>query len=95
LINDEIFGSGGDMLPIASQISQTIRARLPLESGLRALAEQTRSRRARRALRDLSDSLEQGVPLDIAIEKSSPDLPPGDSTPSCSTASNRRNVPGR
>jgi type II secretory pathway component PulF len=74
---DETIGlvDGDDDLPIAGQISRAIGAGLPLESGLRALAEQTRSRRTKRALLDLSNRLEAGTPLMNALRESSADLP--------------------
>ena len=67
----------GDMgdLPIESQISQAVRVGLPLESGLRALAEQTSSRSDRQALLALSADLEQGTPLAEAMQKSGARLP--------------------
>lgn len=58
-----------EMLPVALQFSQVIRAGLPLESGLLALAEQTKSRRARAALLELSQRLERGEPLEDAATK--------------------------
>lgn len=65
----------GDALCVAGQVSQAVQAGLPLESGLRALAEQTRSHRTRRALIRLSDRLREGVPLDQAIQQSMKALP--------------------
>ena len=62
-------------IPLASQMNQTIQAGLPLESGIRALAEQTGSRRARQALLELSDRLEQGVPLAEAMSGAQSRLP--------------------
>ena len=62
-------------IPIAGQLSQTIQAGLPLESGLRALAEQTGSAKTRRALIELCQKLEQGMPLADALRSSSAGLP--------------------
>ena len=62
-------------LPVAGQVSHAIRAGLPLESGLLALAEQTRSPRTRKALIDLSQRLEQGTPLADALHESNVQLP--------------------
>jgi type II secretory pathway component PulF len=64
-----------ESIPFASQVSQTVRAGLPLESGIRALAEQTASGRTRRALLELSDKLEQGIPLVDAMAESQARLP--------------------
>ena len=54
---------------------QAIRTGLPLESGLRALAEQTRSRRTREALLQLGENLERGMSLADALEVSNAELP--------------------
>ena len=67
--------SNDDMLPIASQVNRAIRTGLPLESGLIALAEQSRSPKTRRALIALSERLQQGMPLAEAIHESSLGLP--------------------
>lgn len=64
------------MQPIASQLSHVIRAGLPLESGLRALAEQTRSRGTRHGLISLCEQLERGVPLEEALRETRTMLPP-------------------
>jgi type II secretory pathway component PulF len=64
-----------DAQPLANTLGQAIRAGLPLESGLRALAEQTRSRWTRSSLLDLSRRLEQGMPLADAIKASKSGLP--------------------
>ena len=64
-----------DSLPVAGHVNQAIRAGLPLESGLRALAAQTRSRGTRRALVELSDNLERGTPLVDAMRESESRLP--------------------
>ena len=60
---------------MAGHVNHAIRAGLPLESGLRALAAQTRSRGTRRALVELSDNLERGTPLVEAIRESESRLP--------------------
>ena len=60
---------------MAGHVNQAIRAGLPLESGLRALAAQTRSRGTRRALVELSDNLERGTPLVDAMRESESRLP--------------------
>lgn len=62
-------------IPVASQLCETVRAGLPLESGLRALAEQTRSRQTREALLELSERLERGTPLKEALRNTDADLP--------------------
>jgi len=74
--NDDIINLGeGDLVPLANQLTHTIHAGLPLESGLRVLAQQTRGRRARLALLHLSDALERGVALPIALKESVSGLP--------------------
>lgn len=74
--NDDIINLGeADMVPLASQLSQTMQAGLPLESGLRVLAQQTRGRRSRSALSKLSEDLERGVPLPVALKESAAGLP--------------------
>jgi type IV pilus assembly protein PilC len=74
--NDNIIELGeADLVPIAGQLCQTIQAGLPLESGLRVLAEQTRSWKTRRKLLELSQNLEQGMPLVEAINASRAGLP--------------------
>ncbi|WP_010585838.1 type II secretion system F family protein [Schlesneria paludicola] len=68
--SDEILQPrNSDTLPIATQFSQVIRAGLPLETGLHALAEQTKSHRTRVALLELSQRLERGEPLEEAVTK--------------------------
>ncbi len=76
-MSDNPYTDGADVggIPLASQLSQAVRAGMPLESGLRALAEQTSSWRTRRALLNLSDRLEQGIPLAEAMRDSSAFLP--------------------
>jgi type II secretory pathway component PulF len=76
-LSDNPYTDGGNVggIPLASQLGQAVRAGLPLESGLRALAEQTNSWRTRRALLKLSERLEQGVPLTEAMRDSSAFLP--------------------
>ncbi len=64
-----------DSASLAGQVSLAIRTGLPLESGLRALAEQTRSRRTRKALLELSQRLEQGTPLVDAVKGCDTGLP--------------------
>ena len=73
--NDTADRGGANSPAVAGQISQAIRAGLPLEAGLRALAEQTRSRRTRRALVELSERLEQGTPLAEAMQNLGSHLP--------------------
>ena len=74
--NDEIIQLGdADFITMTGQVTQSIRTGLPLESGLRALAEQTRSRRSRQALIRMSESLEQGLPLVDALRVSDAALP--------------------
>ena len=60
---------------LVGQVSQTIRAGLPLESALRALAAQSTSSRMRMALTKLSHSLENGMPLEQAFKESKTTLP--------------------
>lgn len=64
-----------DETTASAHVARTIKAGLPLESGIRALAEQTRSRSTRQALLRLSEQLEQGVPLAMAIENTRTGLP--------------------
>lgn len=73
--NDSTEHGEASGLPAGSQISQVVRAGLPLESALRALAEQTTSRSDRRALLELSADLERGTPLAEAIQKTGARLP--------------------
>jgi type IV pilus assembly protein PilC len=74
--NDDAIHRGGANAPaVAGQISQAVTAGLPLETGLRALAEQTRSGRTRRALMELSERLEQGAPLADAMHQMNTHLP--------------------
>ena len=76
LNNDDAISRGKANSPVvAGQISQAIRTGLPLETGLRALAEQTRAGRTRRALMLLSERLEQGTPLADAMQNMDTHLP--------------------
>ena len=65
-----------DASPLMSQIGQTIHTGLPLESGVRVLAEQTQSRRERQALLELSNRLESGIPLADALASLQSSLTP-------------------
>ena len=67
-------GTGSEQ-PLAELLTQTMRTGLPLESGLRALAEQTQNRSTRRTLIELSDKLEAGTPLYEAINTTKSGLP--------------------
>lgn len=74
--NDAIPENRGEInSSVAGQISQTIQAGLPLESGLRALAEQTRSLSVKTGLQTLAARLEQGIPLARAIQDTTLKLP--------------------
>ena len=72
LTNDGFLPAQGSL---AGQLSQTIRAGLPLESALRALAAQSSSSRMRMALTKLSHSLENGMPLEQAFKETKTTLP--------------------
>lgn len=75
-MSDETYALGrADQISISGQLNQVIQSGLPLESGLRALAEQTRSSQTRRTLIALSDSLERGQSLPDALAANSKGLP--------------------
>ena len=67
--------AGGNDQPIAELLSQTVQTGLPIESGLRALAEQTRSRSTRNKLISISNQIEAGVPLAEALSAAKSGLP--------------------
>lgn len=64
-----------DSVSVAGQLTNAMSAGLPLESGLRALAAQTKSRGTRAALMALSERLEEGMPLAEALRVSESGLP--------------------
>jgi type II secretory pathway component PulF len=57
----------GDELEISGHIAELIEARLPLESGLAAIAAECPSRRMRSALRGIVDDLTAGQTLEAAL----------------------------
>ena len=59
--------SAAEAAELASGIAELTKSGLPLPEGLRALAEEWPTRRLRPVLLDLADRVEQGVPLDDAI----------------------------
>ena len=73
--NDIIELCDDESNPVAGQVSQSIRAGLPLGQGLIALAEQTSSTKTRNALIKLSKRLDQGMPLADAMRDSQTRLP--------------------
>jgi general secretion pathway protein F len=60
---------------LAEQLSGVARAGLPLPGGLRAMAEELPGGRLHAVLINLAAWLEQGVPLDRALEQMGPQLP--------------------
>lgn len=72
LTNDGFLPSSNSL---ASQLSQTIKAGLPLESALHALAAQSNSARTQYALLKLKKSLESGMSLEQAFKESKSTLP--------------------
>jgi type IV pilus assembly protein PilC len=75
-LSEDTFHVGrADQVSIAGQLNQVIQSGLPLESALRALAEQTRSSQARRALMELSEHLERGMSLAEALKLNPNGLP--------------------
>jgi general secretion pathway protein F len=60
---------------VATRVASLAKAGLPLESGLRALADEVPAGRLRRLLGQLADRLASGVPLETAIAGLRPKLP--------------------
>ncbi|MEX0715863.1 MAG: type II secretion system F family protein [Planctomycetaceae bacterium] len=61
---------------MAAQVAETVRAGLPLEAGLRALAEELPSARRRAAILRLCDRLEAGESLESALASVKGAFPP-------------------
>src|SRR6185312_4144676 len=64
-----------EVAQLTEQIAGLSAAGLPLGSGLLALADEQPSRRLRAVLRGLSQSLELGEPLEVALASESQHLP--------------------
>ena len=56
-----------ERIAVTGGIAEIIHGRLPLAAGLRAIASEIPSRRARRAMITISTRVEQGVPVDEAV----------------------------
>lgn len=54
-------------IAVTGGITEIVRGRLPLAAGLRAIASEIPSSRARRAMTTISTRVEQGVPVDEAV----------------------------
>ncbi len=67
--------TGAEAAALAEQISGLAAAALPIPDGLRSMAEEIPSGGLRRALLDLAERLERGVPLESALEQMSPAMP--------------------
>lgn len=64
-----------DVTEVAGRVADVTKAGLPLESGLRALAEEAPSRRLRRALVHLTQRLDAGEPFEAVFAAEGPGLP--------------------
>jgi len=60
---------------LATQVAELAKAGLPLEEGLRALAEELPDRRLSRALEEIAGELSTGATLEAAFEAQGPRLP--------------------
>jgi len=67
--------SANEATELASQVASLAKAGLPLESGLRALADELPGGRLPRALREISDRLQGGASLESAIQAMGPRFP--------------------
>tara|TARA_B100000686_G_scaffold49527_1_gene53015 strand:- start:226 stop:1251 length:1026 start_codon:yes stop_codon:yes gene_type:complete len=56
-----------ERIAVTGGIAEIIHGRLPLAAGLRAIASEIPSRRARRAMITISARVEQGIPVDEAV----------------------------
>ena len=67
---------GEDFIAFNEQLAALAKAGLPLEQGLRLMAADIQSRRLRGTIEQLAGDLEQGTPLDKALEKHRGQFPP-------------------
>ena len=67
---------GEDFLTFNQQLAHLTAAGLPLEHGLRLIAQDMRRGRVANTIRQIADELEKGVPLGQAFEKHSSQFPP-------------------
>lgn len=67
--------AGDDQLEVTARVAEIAAAGLPLEPGLRALAEEAPSRRTRRALLSVCRRLEHGEPIDAVVARPDSGLP--------------------
>ncbi|MCK5173499.1 MAG: type II secretion system F family protein, partial [Planctomycetes bacterium] len=58
-----------EFLMFNQQLASITKAGIPLEKGLRELAKEAGSRSMRKLITDIVSDLEQGLPIDTAIEK--------------------------
>ncbi len=65
-----------DYTAVAENLAEIAAAQQPLAGGLRALAEETTSRRLKRGLIQVADQLEAGAPLDEVLTAKLPGFPP-------------------
>jgi type II secretory pathway component PulF len=67
---------GEDFLTFNQQLAHLTAAGLPLEHGLRLIAQDMRRGRVANTIRQIADELEKGVPLGQAFEKHASQFPP-------------------
>jgi type II secretory pathway component PulF len=67
---------GEDFLTFNQQLAHLTAAGMPLEHGLRLIAEDMRRGRVANTVRQIADDLEKGVPLGTAFEKHAAQFPP-------------------
>jgi type IV pilus assembly protein PilC len=68
--------TGDDFLAFNQQLTHLTRAGLPVEHGLRLIAQDMRSGRLAETVRQVADDLERGTPLEQAFEKRHQQFPP-------------------
>jgi type II secretory pathway component PulF len=67
---------GDDFLTFNQQLAHLTSAGMPLEHGLRLIAQDMRSGRVAETVRQIADELEKGVPLGEAFQKHANQFPP-------------------
>jgi type IV pilus assembly protein PilC len=67
---------GDDFLAFNQQLTHLTRAGLPVEQGLKLIAQDMRSRRLGQTVRQVAEELDRGEPLDRAFEKHADKFPP-------------------
>src|SRR5262249_18298483 len=65
-----------DFIPFNQQLAQLTRPGLPIEQGLRLIAQALRRSRLKSSIQQLVTELERGVPLAQAFERHQKDFPP-------------------